>query len=68
MSNSEMITVEPSEDTEVSSVTPGISPTWRSIGAATVAAIVSGLAPGYWVMMNTAGKSIEGRLATGSRK
>ena len=38
--------VEPSELREVSSVTPGISPSRRSSGAATVAAMVSGSAPG----------------------
>ena len=62
-----MMTDDPSEETEVSSLTPAISPTRRSIGAATVAAMFSGLAPGYWVEMKTAGKSIDGRLATGSR-
>ena len=56
----------PSELTEVSSVRPGISPTCRSIGAATVAAITSGEAPGYCVEMNTAGKSTDGNAATGS--
>ena len=62
-----MITDEPSDETEVSSLTPAISPTRRSIGAATVDAMFSALAPGYCVAMNTAGKSIAGRLATGSR-
>ena len=38
--------VVPSELREVSSVTPGISPSLRSSGAATVAAMVSGSAPG----------------------
>ncbi len=62
------MTVLPSELTEVSSDKPGISPTCRSIGAATVAAITSGAAPGYCVLMNTAGKSTDGSAATGSRK
>ena len=62
-----MMTEEPSELTDVSSVTPAIEPTRRSIGAATVEAMFSGLAPGYCVAMNTAGKSMLGRLATGNR-
>ena len=67
-SNSAMMTELPSELTEVSSVSPAISPTWRSIGAATVEPMISGLAPVYCALMKTAGKSIVGRALTGSLK
>ena len=46
MWNCTEIEVVPSELDEVSSVTPGISPSRRSSGAATVAAMVEGSAPG----------------------
>ena len=41
-----MTTVEPSELTDVIWVTPAIWPNWRSSGVATVALMISGLAPG----------------------
>ena len=59
---------EPCELTDVSSVTPAISPSRRSSGAAMVAAMVSGSAPGRLAWMRSVGKSIAGRLATGSSK
>ena len=65
-SNRAMMTELPSELTEVSSVSPAISPTWRSMGAATVEPMISGLAPGYCALMKTAGKSIVGSALTGS--
>ena len=40
-----MMRVEPSADDDVISVTPAMRPSARSSGVATVAAIVSGLAP-----------------------
>ena len=45
-SNCSVIRVEPSELDDVISVTPAMRPSERSRGVATVAAIVSGLAPG----------------------
>src|SRR5258708_38574546 len=45
-SNCTAMLVVPSVLVEVSSVTLAISPRWRSSGAATVAAMVSGSAPG----------------------
>ena len=49
-------------------VTPGILPSARSSGVATVAAILSGLAPGRLAWICTAGKSTCGRGATGSMR
>ncbi|TWG86304.1 hypothetical protein L602_002100000930 [Cupriavidus gilardii J11] len=45
-SNCSTIRVEPSELLDVISLTPAIEPSARSSGVATVAAMVSGLAPG----------------------
>src|SRR6266849_1061752 len=59
--------VEPSELREVSSVTPAISPSRRSSGAATVAAIVSGSAPGRLAVTLMVGKSTVGVVPTGRR-
>ncbi len=64
-SNWMVMRVEPSELTEVSSVTPGISPRRRSSGAATRAAMVSGSAPGRVALTRMVGNSTAGRLATG---
>ena len=50
---------------EVIAVTPAISRSRRSRGAATVAAIVSGSAPGRLAVMRIVGNSTDGRLATG---
>ena len=55
----------PSEVTEVSSVTPEISPSLRSSGAATVAAMMLGSAPGRLAVTKMVGNSTFGRLATG---
>ena len=57
----------PSEDTDVISVTPEISPSRRSSGAATVAAIMLGSAPGRLALTEMVGKSTLGRLATGKK-
>ena len=62
------MTVVPSELDEVSSVTPAMAPSARSSGAATLAAIVSGSAPGRLAVTRMVGKSTEGRLATGKKK
>ena len=53
--------VEPSELTDVISVTPAISPRRRSSGAATVAAMVSGSAPGRLALTLMVGNSTDGQ-------
>ena len=65
MSNCTTMLVLPSELVEVSSVTPEISPSLRSSGAATVEAMTSGEAPGRLAETMMVGKSMLGRLATG---
>ena len=67
-SNCTEMRVVPSELREVSSVTPGISPSRRSSGAATVAAMVSGSAPGRLAVTLMVGKSTVGMLATGRKR
>jgi len=57
--------LEPSEETEVISLTPAISPSRRSSGAATLAAMVAGSAPGRLAFTRTVGSSKLGKLATG---
>src|SRR5690349_1966173 len=64
-SNCMLIEAEPSELVDVISVTPAISPKRRSRGAATLAAMVAGSAPGREVLMRMVGNSIAGMLATG---
>ena len=49
------------------SVTPAISPRRRSNGAATVAAMMLGSAPGRLALTLMVGKSTLGRLATGRK-
>ena len=66
-SNCTAMRVLPSELSEVISVTPAMAPSWRSSGAATVAAIVSGAAPGRLAEMKMVGNSTLGRLATGRK-
>ena len=61
-----MTTVEPSELTELICATPAIWPNWRSSGVATVAAMVSGLAPGTVALTWMVGKSTCGSGATGN--
>ena len=61
-----MITVEPSELTELIWVTPAIWPNWRSSGVATVAPMVSGLAPLKVAVTWMVGKSTCGSGATGN--
>ena len=56
----------PSTLTDVSCETPGICANWYSSGCATVAAIVSGLAPGSLPVTTMVGKSTRGSGATGS--
>ena len=64
-SNCTVMREEPSDDTEVSSVTPEISASRRSSGAATVAAMVLGSAPGRLAVTLMVARSMLGRLATG---
>src|SRR5258706_14042088 len=66
-SNCTAMLVVPSVLVEVSSVTLAISPRWRSSGAATVAAIVSGSALGRAAATRMGAKSRLGRLATGGK-
>src|SRR5262249_52101309 len=67
-SNWMVMLLEPSEDTEVISVTPAISPSRRSGGAAIVAAMMAGSAPGRLAVTRTVGSSKLGRLATGRKE
>ena len=67
MSNWIEIEVVPSELDEVSSITPGISPSRRSSGAATVAAMVEGSAPGRLADTRMVGYSMLGSAATGRK-
>ena len=46
----------------------GIWPNWRSSGAVTSEAMVSGLAPGSWVVTWMVGKSTCGSADTGSHQ
>ncbi len=60
-SNCRITRVEPSDEREVISLTPAIEPSARSSGVATVAAIVSGLAPGRLACTEMVGKSTCGK-------
>jgi sugar/nucleoside kinase (ribokinase family) len=60
--------VMPSDDEDVSDVIPAIVESWRSIGAATDAAMVSALAPGSVAVMLMVGKSTAGSAATESSR
>ena len=63
-----MICVVPSDDDDVIDEMPEIVDSCRSIGDATEAAIVSGLAPGSVAVIWMVGKSTAGSAATGSRR
>src|SRR5207248_11452482 len=65
-SNCRTMPVEPRELVEVISVTPAMRPNWRSSGAATEVAMVSGLAPGNVAETEIVGYSTWGKAATGS--
>jgi len=67
-SNCSTIRELPSELDDVISVTPAMRPSARSSGVATVAAIVSGLAPGSDACTEIVGKSTCGSGETGSMK
>src|SRR5579864_1368819 len=64
-SNWTVMLVEPSELTDVISVTPGICENCRSSGWAMFDAVVSGLAPGRLALTEMVGKSTSGSAATG---
>src|SRR5262245_29531192 len=64
----EVSEVMPGEDEEVSEVMPAMVDSWRSIGAATDAAMVSALAPGNCPWMLMVGKSTAGSAATASSR
>ena len=64
-SNCTVMALLPKELVEVISVTPAISPSRRSKGAATVAAMIAGSAPGLLAETRMVGKSTAGRLETG---
>ena len=66
-SNCTVMRETPSELTEVSSLTPEISDSRRSSGAATVAAITAGSAPGRLALIRMVGNSTLGTLATGRK-
>ena len=63
-----LMRVEPSELTDVISLSPAISPRCRSRGAATVAAMISGSAPGSCAVTLMVGNSTVGKLATGRKR
>ena len=67
-SNCTVMWSEPSEDTEVISVTPAMVPRLRSSGAATVAAMMAGSAPGRLADTRMVGSSTFGMLATGRKR
>jgi len=54
-SNCSVMRVEPRDEDEVISLTPAMRPSWRSSGVATVAAIVSGSAPGRLALTEITG-------------
>ena len=66
-SNWTVIVVMPSAEVEVSALMPAMVESWRSIGEATEAAIVSGLAPGSVAVMEMVGKSTAGSAETGQQ-
>ena len=66
-SNCKVTLVDPSVLLEVISVTPAIRVNWRSSGAATEVAMVSGLAPGKFADTLIVGNSTCGRAKVGRR-
>ena len=67
-SNCKVTLVDPSVLVEVISVTPAMRVNWRSSGAATEVAMVSGLAPGRFAETLIVGNSTCGRAATGRNR
>jgi hypothetical protein len=67
IANSKVMPTRPWRLPEEMEVTPAMLPRARSSGVATLAAIVSGLAPGSEALTWIVGKSTSGSGATGSR-
>jgi hypothetical protein len=67
-SNWIVIWVKPSEDVDVIDEMPAMVESCRSIGPATDAAMVSGLAPGKVAVIWIVGKSTAGSAATESNR
>ena len=64
--NCSVIRLNPNDDDDVIVASDGICPNVRSSGAVTRLAIVSGLAPGSWVVTWMVGKSTCGNEEIGS--
>ena len=58
----------PSDDDDVIALMPAMVDNCRSIGEATEAAMVSGLAPGSVAVISMVGKSTRGSAETGSSR
>ena len=67
-SNWTVIWAVPSAEDDVIELMPAMVDNWRSIGEATEAAMVSGLAPGRVAVIEMVGKSTRGSAATGNRR
>ena len=67
-SNWTVIFEVPSDDDESIDEMPAMVESWRSIGEATDAAMVSGEAPGSTAVIWMVGKSTAGSAATGSSR
>ena len=67
-SNCSVTWLMPNELDDVITCKAGIWPNWRSSGAVTKAAMVSGLAPGSCVVTCTVGKSTCGNAEIGSHQ
>jgi hypothetical protein len=67
-SNWMTIELRPSDELDVSEVMPAMVESDRSIGPATEAPMVSGLAPGSVAVIWMVGKSTAGNAATASRR
>jgi hypothetical protein len=65
-SNCMVMDVRPSDDEDVIDEMPAMVDNCRSIGEATEAAMVSGLAPGKVAVIAMVGKSTRGKAETGS--
>ena len=67
-SNCNVIWLTPNDDDDVMVASDGVRPNWRSSGEVTSAAMVSGLAPGSWVVTWMVGKSTCGSAETDKPK
>ena len=66
--NCSVIWLMPKDDDDVMEASAEICPSWRSSGAVTSLAMVSGLAPGSWVVTWMVGKSTCGSDEIGSHQ